>query len=98
MTSFNRNFTGRNDGNPNTHAFVASPDLVTAQAFAGSIDFDPVNDSLKGADGKEFRFRPPTGDTLPRTGFSSGEDTFQKPLEDGADVKVGHALEREKKA
>ena len=59
VTSYNRNFTGRNDANPATHAFVTSPDLVTAIAFAGSLSFDPAKDSLVGADGKEFRFTAP---------------------------------------
>lgn len=56
VTSYNRNFTGRNDANPATHAFVTSPELVTAMSIAGSLDFNPLTDTLKGADGKITRF------------------------------------------
>ncbi|KAF9498268.1 aconitate hydratase [Pleurotus eryngii] len=88
ITSYNRNFTGRNDANPATHAFVASPDIVTAMAFAGDLRFNPLTDSLKGADGKEFKFSAPTGDELPPRGYDPGEDTFQPPPEDRASVQV----------
>ncbi|CEH13783.1 aconitate hydratase [Ceraceosorus bombacis] len=88
ITSYNRNFTGRNDANPATHAFVASPDLVTAMAFAGSLTFNPLTDSLKGADGKEFKFSDPTGKELPPRGYDPGEETFQAPPEDRASVEV----------
>lgn len=88
ITSYNRNFTGRNDANPATHAFVASPDLVTAMAFAGSLTFNPVTDSLKGADGKEFKFSDPTGKDLPPRGYDPGENTYQAPPEDRASVNV----------
>ncbi|KAH7100518.1 aconitate hydratase [Auriculariales sp. MPI-PUGE-AT-0066] len=91
ITSYNRNFTGRNDANPATHAFVASPDLVTAMAFAGRLDFNPLTDSLKGADGKEFKFTDPAGHELPPRGYDPGENTFQAPPADRASVNVAVA-------
>jgi aconitate hydratase len=88
ITSYNRNFTGRNDANPGTHAFVASPDIVTAMAFAGSLTFNPMTDSLKGADGKEFKFDDPSGHSLPSKGYDPGENTYQDPPKDRASVQV----------
>lgn len=88
ITSFNRNFSQRNDGNPKTHAFVASPEIVTAMSIAGSLAFNPSTDSLKGNDGVEFKLQAPSGDELPSRGFDPGEDTFQAPLEDGSSVPV----------
>ncbi|KAJ7267427.1 aconitase family-domain-containing protein [Mycena rebaudengoi] len=88
ITSYNRNFTGRNDANPATHAFVASPDIVTAMAFSGSLSFNPLTDSLTGSDGKPFRFSDPTGNELPPRGYDPGQDTFQPPPEDRASVNV----------
>jgi len=88
ITSYNRNFTGRNDANPATHAFVASPDLVTAMSFAGSLSFNPLTDSLKGADGKEFKFSDPAGFELPSKGYDAGENTYQAPPEDRSSVQV----------
>jgi aconitate hydratase len=88
ITSYNRNFTGRNDANPATHAFVASPDIVTAMAFAGDLTFNPLTDSLKGTDGKAFKFNDPSGFELPPRGYDPGEDTFQPPPEDRATVQV----------
>ncbi|KAJ7176671.1 aconitase family-domain-containing protein [Mycena filopes] len=88
ITSYNRNFTGRNDANPATHAFVASPDIVTAMAFSGSLSFNPLTDSLTGSDGKPFRFSDPTGNELPPRGYDPGEDTFQPPPADRASVQV----------
>jgi len=88
ITSYNRNFTGRNDANPATHAFVASPDLVTAMIFAGDLTFNPLTDSLKGSDGKEFKFTEPRGDELPSRGYDPGENTFQAPPKDGSSVNV----------
>ena len=79
VTSFNRNFAARNDGNPATHCFVASPELVTAYAIAGDLSFNPEKDTLVGADGKEITLSPPTGDELPSKGFDSGLDTYQAP-------------------
>lgn len=88
ITSYNRNFTGRNDANPATHAFVASPDLVTAMVFAGSMTFNPMTDSLTGADGKEFKFSDPSGKELPPRGYDAGENTYQAPPADRASVNV----------
>lgn len=82
------NFTGRNDANAATHAFVASPDLVTAMTFAGSLTFNPLTDSLTGSDGKPFRFSDPAGHELPAKGYDPGENTFQAPPEDRASVQV----------
>lgn len=88
VTSYNRNFTGRNDANPATHAFVASPELVTALAIAGDLGFNPETDSLTAADGSKFKFETPYGDELPANGFDPGEDTFQPPPSDGSALKV----------
>lgn len=84
ITSFNRNFAARNDANPATHAFVASPELVTAFAIAGDLTFNPEKDTLVGADGKELVLEPPSGDELPSKGFDPGSDTYQAPVGDGA--------------
>ncbi|KAK0447361.1 uncharacterized protein EV420DRAFT_1622379 [Desarmillaria tabescens] len=88
ITSYNRNFTGRNDANPATHAFVASPDIVTAMVFAGSLSFNPTTDSLIGSDGKPFKFSDPSGNELPPRGYDPGQDTFQPPPADRASVSV----------
>ncbi|GAA5922482.1 hypothetical protein JCM1841_004925 [Sporobolomyces salmonicolor] len=88
ITSYNRNFTGRNDANTATHAFVASPDLVTAMVFGGSLSFNPMTDSLKGADGKEFKFSDPSGKELPPRGYDAGENTYAAPPADRASVNV----------
>jgi aconitate hydratase len=88
VTSYNRNFALRNDGNPGTHAFVASPELVTAMVFAGKVDFNPETDSLIGSDGKPFKFSSPYGDELPKNGFDAGVETFIAPPEDRKSVSV----------
>lgn len=85
---FFRNFAKRADGNPNTHAFVASPELVTALVFAGRLDFNPATDELTGADGKKFKLKTPYGDELPKRGFDAGENTYQAPPVDGSHLKV----------
>lgn len=72
ITSYNRNFAARNDANPATHAFVTSPELVTAFAIAGDLTFNPEKDTLVGADGKEIFLDPPTGVELPAKGFDPG--------------------------
>jgi aconitate hydratase len=87
VTSFNRNFPGRNDANRNTLAFIGSPELVVATAFAGQMGFDPRNDALAAAGG-EFRFEPPTGDELPPNGFDAGEEGYLAPPDDGSNVDV----------
>ncbi|KAI8849693.1 aconitase family-domain-containing protein [Chytridium lagenaria] len=79
LISYNRNFTGRNDANPATHAFVTSPELVTAMVFAGDLNFNPVTDSLTTPSGKSFKFQAPNGAELPPRGFDPGEDTYQPP-------------------
>jgi len=88
VTSYNRNFTGRNDANPQTHAFVTSPELVTAMAIAGDLRFNPLTDELSAADGSKFKFTAPTGDTLPAAGFDPGVDTYQAPPSDGSKIAV----------
>lgn len=88
VTSYNRNFTGRNDANPATHAFVTSPELVTALSITGTLNFDPTKDKLKGSDGKEFVLDSPYGDELPTKGFDPGEDTYEAPPADGTKLKV----------
>lgn len=88
FTSFNRNFTARNDGNPNTHAFVTSPDIVTAFALAGRLDFNPLTDSLTSASGQKYKLSPPTGVELPARGFDAGRDTFIPPPKDGSKFSV----------
>ncbi|KAI9486786.1 MAG: aconitate hydratase [Benjaminiella poitrasii] len=88
VTSYNRNFTGRNDANPATHAFVASPELVTALTLAGNITFNPVTDSLIDSKGQPFRLKAPNGHELPPHGYDPGQDTYQPPPEEHASVNV----------
>lgn len=88
ISSYNRNFTGRNDANPATHSFVTSPDLVVAMTIAGTLKFNPLVDTLKGADGKEFKLKEPTGLGLPTSGYDPGQDTYQAPPEDRTSVQV----------
>ncbi|CAJ0864773.1 11430_t:CDS:10 [Entrophospora sp. SA101] len=88
ITSYNRNFTGRNDANPATHAFVTSPDIVTAMLFSGDLRFNPLKDALIGSDGKPFRFEGPNGNDLPPHGYDLGVDTYQAPPEDHVSVQV----------
>merc|ERR1711977_616958 len=88
VSSYNRNFTGRNDANPATHAFVTSPELVVAMSIAGTLNFNPLTDSLKDKDGKDFKLKEPTGDGLPSKGYDPGENTYQAPPEDRASVQV----------
>jgi aconitate hydratase len=88
VSSFNRNFPGRNDGSPSTLSFLTSPEIVTALAFAGTLDFDPVHDTLTGADGRPFRFTPPEAEELPTDGFVRGDEGFEAPAADGERVTV----------
>ncbi|CAM9798476.1 unnamed protein product [Ectocarpus sp. 12 AP-2014] len=88
ITSYNRNFAKRNDGNPQTHAFVASPEMVVATALAGSVTFNPETDSIPTADGGSFKFEAPFGKELPVKGFDPGEDTFQPSPEDATGLSV----------
>ena len=86
--SFNRNFSKRADGNPNTHAFVASPELVTALAIAGDLTFNPLRDKLINDEGEEVMLAPPTGDELPANGFAVEDAGYQAPATDGSSVNV----------
>lgn len=86
--SFNRNFSKRNDGNPNTHAFVTSPELVTALAISGRLDFDPANDTLINNKGEKVKLDPPTGYELPVKGFDVKDPGYQAPADDGSKVSV----------
>ena len=79
VTSYNRNFTGRNDANPATHCFVTSPEMVTALSIAGRLDFNPLVDELTASDGKKFKLKAPFGDELPQKGFDPGMDTYEAP-------------------
>ncbi len=88
ITSFNRNFSKRNDGNPNTHSFVASPELVTAMAIAGDLTFNPLKDTLTNENGEEVMLDPPVGVELPSKGFSVEDPGFIAPAEDGSKVNV----------
>ncbi|KAL0146354.1 aconitase [Mucor lusitanicus] len=88
ITSYNRNFTGRNDANPQTHAFVASPEIVTALTIAGDMHFNPMTDSLIGADGKPYKLEAPKGYELPPNGYDAGENTYQEPPTDRSSVNV----------
>lgn len=88
VSSFNRNFTSRNDGNPATHAFVASPEMVTAYAISGDLGFNPLVDTLKDAEGNEFKLSEPVGVGLPPNGYDAGENTYQAPPVDRASVEV----------
>jgi aconitate hydratase len=88
ITSFNRNFAKRNDGNPDTLAFVASPEIVTALAIAGRISFNPLTDELENEKGEKFKLEPPVGDELPKRGFDPGEVGFIAPAEDSSAVEV----------
>jgi aconitate hydratase len=88
VTSFNRNFTSRNDGNPATHGFVSTPEMVAAYALSGDLTFDPEVDELTLDDGSTFKLQAPNGDELPNLGFDAGEETYQHPPEDGSDVAV----------
>jgi aconitate hydratase len=86
--SFNRNFAKRADGNPNTYAFVGSPELVTALAIAGDLGFNPLTDSLVNEEGESVRLDPPTGYELPPNGFDVEDAGFQAPAADGSSVQV----------
>jgi len=89
--SFNRNFAKRADGNPNTYAFVASPEIVAAIAIAGDLSFNPLTDTLTNDKGEQVKLDPPTGDELPKTGFAVEDAGYQAPVEDGSSVSVAVA-------
>jgi aconitate hydratase len=88
VSSFNRNFPGRNDGINDTLSFLASPEIVTAYALSGNLSFDPVHQPLKGADGQEFTLQPPQGEELPAKGFAKGEEGFVAPASSGEGLTV----------
>jgi aconitate hydratase len=88
LTSFNRNFSKRNDGNPNTHSFVASPELVTALTIAGKMTFNPLKDTLLNGDGIEVKLDEPNGFEMPPDGFEVKDAGYQAPAKDGADVEI----------
>ncbi len=88
ITSFNRNFAKRNDGLASTHAFVASPEIVTALAIAGSLSFNPMTDTLKNVKGEDVKLDEPTGFELPPKGFDVKDAGYQAPAEDGSGVQV----------
>lgn len=88
ITSFNRNFKSRNDGNPNTHAFVASPEVVTALTIAGDLGFNPMTDTLTNSDGVQVRLDEPQGLEMPLKGFAVEDAGYQAPAEDGTKVSV----------
>jgi aconitate hydratase len=96
ITSFNRNFSKRNDGNPQTRAFVASPEIVTALAIAGDLTFNPLTDTLLNEDGEAVRLDPPSGVEMPPNGFDVEDAGFQAPAQDGSvlAVKVATASNR----
>jgi len=94
--SFNRNFAKRADGNPNTHAFVASPEMVAAIAISGRLDFNPLTDSLINKDGDKVMLDEPTGHELPEKGFAVEDAGYLAPEEDGSHVKVEVAADSER--
>ena len=85
---FNRNFSKRADGNPNTHAFVTSPEMVAALAISGRLDFNPITDTLLNDNGEEVKLVAPEGDELPKRGFDVEDAGFQAPAADGSSVQV----------
>ena len=86
--SFNRNFAKRADGNPNTHAFVTSPEMVAAIAISGKLDFNPITDSLTNESGEEVKLAIPTGQELPANGFDVEDNGYKEPAADGSSVKI----------
>lgn len=86
--SFNRNFSKRADGNPNTYAFVTSPEIVAALAIAGRLDFNPITDTLTNDKGEEVKFKPPYGEELPTKGFAVDDPGYQAPAKDGSHIEV----------
>jgi aconitate hydratase len=94
--SFNRNFSKRADGNPNTHAFVGSPEMVAAIAISGRLDFDPMNDTLINEDGQEVKLDEPVGLELPPKGFAVDDNGYLAPTADGSSVEVKVATDSER--
>jgi aconitate hydratase len=96
VSSFNRNFPGRNDGSASTLSFLTSPEIVTALAFAGSLEFDPVHGTIPGPDGSAFRFTPPESEELPKAGFARGEEGYEAPAGDGHAIQLVIAPDSER--
>jgi aconitate hydratase len=96
ITSFNRNFAKRNDGNPNTHGFVASPEIVTAMSIAGDLCFNPVSDALENDNGKQVRLDGPSGIDFPVQGYAVEDNGYQPPAENGDDIEVVISSESER--
>jgi aconitate hydratase len=94
VTSFNRNFAKRADGNPNTHAFVASPEMTVAFALSGDLCFNPMTDTLTSRDGREVKLRVPEGEALPPGGFVAADESYVAPAYDSAEIVVDPASER----
>lgn len=97
ITSYNRNFTGRLDGNPATHIFLASPEMVMAKIFSDELGFNPVTDTITTEDGNKFKFELPTGDTLPPNGFSDADYVYTAPPSAGREsiqVQISDSSER----
>jgi aconitate hydratase len=88
ITSFNRNFAKRNDGNPNTHSFVASPEIVTAMAIAGDLTFNPTTDSLVNEAGEKVTLDEPEGLEMPVSGFAVEDNGYQAPADDGSHIEI----------
>ena len=94
VSSYNRNFSGRNDGNHQTLSFLTSPEIVTAMALAGSLDFNPQKDKLTAADGTKFSLKPPTGSELPANGFESSLVGFIPPTKGNVALDVSPTSRR----
>ena len=88
ITSFNRNFARRNDGNAETFAFIGSPELVTAMALSGRLSFNPLKETLTAPDGKKIKLNPPEAPELPQKGFVSGEEGFVPPSPESERIQV----------
>ncbi len=88
ITSFNRNFAKRNDGNPNTYAFVSSPDMVMAYAIAGKLDFNPLSDTIENENGEQILLEEPVGIVYPKLGFEVKDAGYQAPSENGSNIEV----------
>ncbi len=94
--SFNRNFSKRADGNPNTHAFVTSPEMVAALAIAGDLGFNPLTDTLTNDKGEQVKLEAPVGDELPTRGFAVEDNGYQAPAADGRHVEIAVALDSQR--
>ena len=88
LTSYNRNFAGRNDANPGTHSFVASPEIVIAMSLAGHLSFNPLTDDLINDKGEKVRLQPPSGDELPKRGFIGAKFGYRAPAEESEKVQI----------